>query len=234
MMNNPATSNQPNPMGQQGNQINNPIGNNNQMVPGSQMGPGNQMNNQMGPGNQMSNQMGPGNQMNSQMGSGNQMNNQMGPGNQMSNQMGPGNQMSNQMGPGNQMNNQMGPGNQMSSGNQMGPGNQMNNHIGNQMNGQMVQQGNGPLSQMPGQMAAGQMSDGASKPTPFNSPQLHQLRAQIMAYKLLARSQPVPDSLRQAVEGKRSFAPQFPQRVGKLSTDAQNFYYFEEVGIFTN
>ncbi|KAF3846852.1 hypothetical protein F7725_003930 [Dissostichus mawsoni] len=33
--------------------------------------------------------------------------------------------------------------------------------------------------------------------------QLHQLRAQIMAYKMLARSQPLPDHLQMAVQGKR-------------------------------
>lgn len=40
-------------------------------------------------------------------------------------------------------------------------------------------------------------------PTPFNQNQLHQLRAQIMAYKMLARSQPLPDHLQMAVQGKR-------------------------------
>ncbi|CAB1341996.1 unnamed protein product, partial [Coregonus sp. 'balchen'] len=39
--------------------------------------------------------------------------------------------------------------------------------------------------------------------TPFNQNQLHQLRAQIMAYKMLARSQPLPDHLQMAVQGKR-------------------------------
>uniref|UniRef100_A0A8C5M013 SWI/SNF related BAF chromatin remodeling complex subunit ATPase 4 n=1 Tax=Leptobrachium leishanense TaxID=445787 RepID=A0A8C5M013_9ANUR len=40
-------------------------------------------------------------------------------------------------------------------------------------------------------------------PTPFNQNQLHQLRAQIMAYKMLARGQPLPDHLQLAVQGKR-------------------------------
>uniref|UniRef100_A0A8C5BVC1 SWI/SNF related BAF chromatin remodeling complex subunit ATPase 4a n=1 Tax=Gadus morhua TaxID=8049 RepID=A0A8C5BVC1_GADMO len=40
-------------------------------------------------------------------------------------------------------------------------------------------------------------------PTPFNQNQLHQLRAQIMAYKMLARSQPLPEHLQMAVQGKR-------------------------------
>uniref|UniRef100_A0A8C2AWP6 SWI/SNF related, matrix associated, actin dependent regulator of chromatin, subfamily a, member 4a n=1 Tax=Cyprinus carpio TaxID=7962 RepID=A0A8C2AWP6_CYPCA len=40
-------------------------------------------------------------------------------------------------------------------------------------------------------------------PTPFNQNQLHQLRAQIMAYKMLARGQALPDHLQVAVQGKR-------------------------------
>ncbi|XP_051569659.1 transcription activator BRG1 isoform X4 [Myxocyprinus asiaticus] len=44
---------------------------------------------------------------------------------------------------------------------------------------------------------------GAGGPTPFNQNQLHQLRAQIMAYKMLARGQPLPDHLQMAVQGKR-------------------------------
>nr|AAI55671.1 smarca4 protein [Xenopus tropicalis] len=40
-------------------------------------------------------------------------------------------------------------------------------------------------------------------PTPFNQNQLHQLRAQIMAYKMLARGQALPDHLQMAVQGKR-------------------------------
>ncbi|XP_013919489.1 PREDICTED: transcription activator BRG1-like [Thamnophis sirtalis] len=48
--------------------------------------------------------------------------------------------------------------------------------------------------------ALGQQNRG---PTPFNQNQLHQLRAQIMAYKMLARGQPLPDHLHMAVQGKR-------------------------------
>lgn len=44
---------------------------------------------------------------------------------------------------------------------------------------------------------------GPGGPTPFNQNQLHQLRAQIMAYKMLARGQPLPDHLQIAVQGKR-------------------------------
>ena len=53
----------------------------------------------------------------------------------------------------------------------------------------------------PGQQQAGM--------SPFTNTQLHQLRAQIMAYKLLARSQPIPDNLRMAVEGKRPMTGMF-------------------------
>uniref|UniRef100_G3PU79 SWI/SNF related, matrix associated, actin dependent regulator of chromatin, subfamily a, member 4 n=1 Tax=Gasterosteus aculeatus aculeatus TaxID=481459 RepID=G3PU79_GASAC len=44
---------------------------------------------------------------------------------------------------------------------------------------------------------------GLAGPIPFNQNQLHQLRAQIMAYKMLARGQPLPDHLQMAVQGKR-------------------------------
>lgn len=44
---------------------------------------------------------------------------------------------------------------------------------------------------------------GPGGPTPFTQNQLHQLRAQIMAYKMLARGQPLPDHLQMAVQGKR-------------------------------
>ena len=42
----------------------------------------------------------------------------------------------------------------------------------------------------------------SKKSQSFSSPQLLQLRAQIMAYKLLARSQPLPEHIRIAVQGK--------------------------------
>ncbi|ESO94903.1 hypothetical protein LOTGIDRAFT_207958 [Lottia gigantea] len=52
---------------------------------------------------------------------------------------------------------------------------------------------------------------GMPRTTSFATPQLHQLRAQIMAYKLISRNQPIPESLRLAVEGKRSLGP-FPRQ----------------------
>ena len=75
----------------------------------------------------------------------------------------------------------------------------------NQMTGPaMSQTMNG---QMPGQIGTGQQlgnqgSDG-QRQTVFSQGQLHQLRAQIMAYKLLARNSTISEPLRLAVEGKR-------------------------------
>lgn len=54
-----------------------------------------------------------------------------------------------------------------------------------------------------GPSGAGGGPGGAGGPIPFNQNQLHQLRAQIMAYKMLARSQPLPEHLQMAVQGKR-------------------------------
>lgn len=56
--------------------------------------------------------------------------------------------------------------------------------------------------------ALGQQS---RSPTPFNQNQLHQLRAQIMAYKMLARGQALPDHLQTAVQGKRPVPGMQPQ-----------------------
>ena len=47
------------------------------------------------------------------------------------------------------------------------------------------------------------MQQPGNKMTAFNQAQLSQLRAQIMAYKFLARNQTIPENLRAAVEGKR-------------------------------
>ena len=59
----------------------------------------------------------------------------------------------------------------------------------------------------PGLVAVGPGGPGGpgcpAGPTPFNQNQLQQLRAQIMAYKMLARGQPLPDHLQMAVQGKR-------------------------------
>lgn len=61
-----------------------------------------------------------------------------------------------------------------------------------------------------GSQSAAPGSSSSSAPTPFNQSQLHQLRAQIMAYKMLARGQPLPEHLQMAVQGKRPM-PGMPQ-----------------------
>ena len=90
-------------------------------------------------------------------------------------------------------------------GRNVGPGSsQMGGQMsGNQMGTPMMGGPQGPGNQMPGQ-------------SPMRNPnfmpqQLHQLRAQIMAYKLLSRNQPLPDQLRLSLEGKRTFQPPRPQ-----------------------
>ena len=77
-----------------------------------------------------------------------------------------------------------------------------------------------PQGQMGG--AGGEVPRG-----PFTQIQLHQLRAQIYAYKMLARNQPVPENLRQAIEGKRM--PNVYQRPGLFPHVSQNLCIF-----FTN
>ncbi|KYO20826.1 putative global transcription activator SNF2L2 [Alligator mississippiensis] len=59
----------------------------------------------------------------------------------------------------------------------------------------------------PGPMIPGDpqvMSQPSRGPSPFSPVQLHQLRAQILAYKMLARGQPLPENLQLAVQGKRT------------------------------
>ena len=80
------------------------------------------------------------------------------------------------------------------------------NPMGNQMSGPGMMGGNMPPNQMGTQ--------GMRNPN-FNQTQLHQLRAQIMAYKLLARSQPLPEQLRQSLEGKRQFQPPINRPQGR-------------------
>lgn len=63
-----------------------------------------------------------------------------------------------------------------------------------------------PPSQ-PGPLLSGDpqaMSQPNRGPSPFSPVQLHQLRAQILAYKMLARGQPLPETLQLAVQGKRT------------------------------
>ncbi|XP_068177822.1 transcription activator BRG1 isoform X9 [Antennarius striatus] len=61
-------------------------------------------------------------------------------------------------------------------------------------------------------LGSGLEPGGPIGPTPFNPNQLHQLRAQIMAYKMLARGQPLPDHLQIAVQGKRTMPGMQPQQ----------------------
>ncbi|KAJ8305679.1 hypothetical protein KUTeg_016224 [Tegillarca granosa] len=83
------------------------------------------------------------------------------------------------------------------TGQQMGPG-------GQRIDGDQNQQGQSGMG--------GQMPGGGSRPTAFNPVQLSQLRAQIMAYKLLARNQPIPDAVRIALEGKQRGYNQMPRQ----------------------
>lgn len=62
----------------------------------------------------------------------------------------------------------------------------------------------------------------------FLSPtQVHQLRAQIMAYRLLARNQPVPTNIGMAAQGKRTDLPSLqaqPSSVSQLDQQQQQMY----------
>lgn len=79
-------------------------------------------------------------------------------------------------------------------------------HVSSPMSGggptppQMPPSQPGPL--IPGDPQA--MSQPNRGPSPFSAVQLHQLRAQILAYKMLARGQPLPETLQLAVQGKRT------------------------------
>ncbi|XP_078241179.1 SWI/SNF-related matrix-associated actin-dependent regulator of chromatin subfamily A member 2 isoform X3 [Pogona vitticeps] len=79
-------------------------------------------------------------------------------------------------------------------------------HVSSPMSGggptppQMPPSQPGPM--MPGDPQA--MSQPNRGPSPFSPVQLHQLRAQILAYKMLARGQPLPENLQLAVQGKRT------------------------------
>lgn len=51
---------------------------------------------------------------------------------------------------------------------------------------------------------SGPMSHQGRGPSAFSPVQLQQLRAQILAYKILGRGQPLPENLQLAIQGKRS------------------------------
>lgn len=115
--------------------------------------------------------------------------------------------MGSQMGGPNQMcgPNPMGAPNHMGAPGQMGGPNQMggSNDMGGPMGSPMGPPGR--MSGMGGPPSGNQMGYGDTKG--FAPMQLQQLRAQIMAYKFLARNQPIPDQIRAAVEGRRPFHP---------------------------
>lgn len=79
---------------------------------------------------------------------------------------------------------------------------QVPEHVHSPMSGggptppQMPQGQSGPMMPIDPQQARGQ--------SPFSPPQLQQLRAQILAYKILGRGQSLPENLQLAVQGKRS------------------------------
>lgn len=50
----------------------------------------------------------------------------------------------------------------------------------------------------------GSMGHQGRGPSAFSPVQLQQLRAQILAYKILGRGQPLPENLQLAIQGKRS------------------------------
>ena len=84
---------------------------------------------------------------------------------------------------------------------------------GHQITGPSMSMGMGSMSgagmadmQSRSSPAPSMISSSPQKAHPFSSPQLLQLRAQIMAYKLLARSQPLPEHIRIAIQGKPSAA----------------------------
>ncbi|MGH0169365.1 UNVERIFIED_CONTAM: hypothetical protein FKN15_057075 [Acipenser sinensis] len=75
---------------------------------------------------------------------------------------------------------------------------------------QMTPTQTGPMMPVDPQVMAQQQSRSAS---PFSSVQLQQLRAQILAYKILGRGQPLPENLQLAVQGKRTLPVMQPQQV---------------------
>ncbi|XP_041084665.1 probable global transcription activator SNF2L2 isoform X1 [Polyodon spathula] len=74
---------------------------------------------------------------------------------------------------------------------------------------QMTPTQTGPMMPVDPQVMAQQQSRSAS----FSSVQLQQLRAQILAYKILGRGQPLPENLQLAVQGKRTLPVMQQQQV---------------------
>ena len=67
-----------------------------------------------------------------------------------------------------------------------------------------------PMMSMDTQGGMPNMGQQGRGPSAFSPVQLQQLRAQILAYKILGRGQPLPENLQLAVQGKRSL-PTMPQ-----------------------
>lgn len=59
---------------------------------------------------------------------------------------------------------------------------------------------------------SGPMGHQGRGPSAFSPVQLQQLRAQILAYKILGRGQPLPENLQLAIQGKRSLPSMQPQQ----------------------
>uniref|UniRef100_A0A672J5M7 Probable global transcription activator SNF2L2 n=1 Tax=Salarias fasciatus TaxID=181472 RepID=A0A672J5M7_SALFA len=64
----------------------------------------------------------------------------------------------------------------------------------------------------------GGIQQGPRGPSAFSPVQLQQLRAQILAYKILGRGQPLPENLQLAVQGKRSLPTMQQQHPGSAVT----------------
>uniref|UniRef100_A0A673BWX0 Probable global transcription activator SNF2L2 n=1 Tax=Sphaeramia orbicularis TaxID=375764 RepID=A0A673BWX0_9TELE len=73
----------------------------------------------------------------------------------------------------------------------------------------------GPMMSMDPQGALPGMSQQGRGPSAFSPVQLQQLRAQILAYKILGRGQPLPENLQLAVQGKRSLPTMQQQHLTK-------------------
>ncbi|MCJ8746944.1 hypothetical protein PDJAM_G00147650 [Pangasius djambal] len=97
-------------------------------------------------------------------------------------------------------------------------------HVSSPMSGggptppQMSQAQSGPMMPMEPQ-AMGQQGRGH---TAFSPVQLQQLRAQILAYKILGRGQPLPENLQLAVQGKRSLPTMQQQQQQPVNTGPYN------------
>ncbi|KAM8865300.1 putative global transcription activator SNF2L2 [Synchiropus picturatus] len=81
----------------------------------------------------------------------------------------------------------------------------------------------GPMMPMDTQGSSPSMGQQGRGPSAFSPVQLQQLRAQILAYKILGRGQPLPENLQLAVQGKRSL-PTLPQQQQPQQTPGSSPY----------